>query len=109
MSFVDDAVDSAEACGLANLGGQAQFRFPDGVCELYWHSLDPTDRMPGEPWPSYVRRSADEVRIQFRSIMGSVDFAAEVDRWPFLHEKLLVGVPVLDHLCFVLYFRQESD
>lgn len=32
--------DAAKLAGLANLGGQVQFRLPDGTCELYWQNFD---------------------------------------------------------------------
>ena len=38
LEAVEKTVTAAAACGLANLGGQAQFRIPDGICDLYWLS-----------------------------------------------------------------------
>ena len=108
VSAVAEAVDAARACGLANLGGQAQFRFPDAVCEMYWHSMDVSDRRPGESWQEYTTRSAAEVRDSFETIVRSVNFDAEIERWLFLHERASAGVPVMEHLCFVLYFTEES-
>jgi hypothetical protein len=61
-------MDAAAASGLANLGGQAQFRIPDGTCDLYWLSLDSGERRPNETWESYVTRSAAEVLAQFTAL-----------------------------------------
>ncbi len=41
------AIVAAKGAGLANIGGQVQFVFPDGTCELYWKSYDSADRKTG--------------------------------------------------------------
>lgn len=33
---VEEAIVAAQALGLANLGGNPQFRLPDGIYDLYW-------------------------------------------------------------------------
>ena len=104
---VEGAVSAAEEVGLANLGGQAQYRLPNGTCELYWMNADSADRREGESWSDYVSRSASEVREAFRDLVAEADFAAEARRFAFLAERLDGGEDVLPHLCFVLYFAEE--
>ena len=42
--------DAAKAARLANLGGQVQFRLPDGTCDLYWQTFDVVSGRPDESW-----------------------------------------------------------
>jgi hypothetical protein len=106
---VKDVVAAARAAGLATLGGQAQFRLPDGICEMYWLDADASYRRPGEPWSAFVGRSADEVLAAFREKVVPADFLAEAQRWPFLCTKIEEGLNVLDYLCFVLSFQTERS
>jgi hypothetical protein len=104
LSAVEEVVTAARACGLANLGGQAQFRIPEGTCELYWLAADSSARLPGEPWDRYVNRSADEVLARFRDVRQRTDFIQEglvFEVLRGLHER---GADLNHSLCFVLYF-----
>jgi hypothetical protein len=102
---VEDTIIAAQASGLATLGGQVQFRIPDGTCEMYWLDADASDRRDDEPWPEFVSRSARDVLAGFRQKVLSADFLAEARQWPILREKIDAGVNVMDFLCFVLYFQ----
>jgi hypothetical protein len=108
LTDVVDVIVAAKACGLANLGGQAQFRIPDATCELYWLSLDSGERLPGEAWDDYVIRSADEVLSQFAALLARTDFTKEAHDWEMLKALLAQGVDLNQYLCFVLYFASEG-
>jgi hypothetical protein len=101
-------VAAATASGLANLGGQAQFRIPDGTCELYWLSLDSGERRPNESWESYATRSASEVLTQFAALRERTDFIKQALQWPVLAQLHAAGADLNQYLCFVLYFVTES-
>jgi hypothetical protein len=106
---VEEAVRAAEACGLANLGGQAQFRFPEGIYELYWLSLDSGERRPNMTWEEYVTRSAEEVLTQFTALRERTDFIQEGFRCDVLRQLHVQGVDLNPHLCFVLYFGPKPS
>ncbi|WP_337175448.1 hypothetical protein [Paludisphaera sp.] len=109
MAAVEEAIKAAAACGLANRGGQAQFRVPAWTCELYWLSVDSGDRLPEEPWESYVARSASEVLAQFTALRGRTDFTKEALQWPVLAQLHAEGVDLNQYLCFVLYFDPKPS
>ena len=70
------ALQRAEAHGYACLGGQFQFRLDDGsTCEMYWLSADSKERLPGESWADYSRRSCSEVKQNFQRLMSETDFS----------------------------------
>ena len=96
---------AAEAAGIANLGGQVQFRLLDGTCELYWHEFGPTDRRAGETWASWVSRSRQETAATLARIPPDEDLVAEgLAQFDFLRDKATNGVDDGECLCFVCYF-----
>lgn len=101
---VEMAINDAREHGFATLGGQAQFRLPDGTCELYWIDVDPSEQRPSESRHDWVQRSADEAIAKFRQRMASTNWDAEVQKHPFLRERAAAGIDLLPHLRFVLYF-----
>jgi hypothetical protein len=103
------AIMAARSVGLANVGGQVQFLFPDGTCELYWMNYDATDRGANESWTDYVERSADEVAQSLRRILDTKDLIKEGrESFDFLQKKATVGVNLEDHLVFIAYFAKEQ-
>ena len=107
FEWVEEAISVAVTLQLVTLGGQAQFRLPDGICEMYWLNADAPDRRLAEPWSEFVSRSALVVLRRFEETVASADYVAEAHQWPFLQEKIKDGVNTLDYLCFVLYFQAE--
>ena len=97
------ALERAEARGYACLGGQFQFRLDDGsTCEMYWLSADSKERMSGELWPDYSRRSCSEVKATFQRLISETDFSKEASGWSLPNSAT-------KNLVFVAYFVTESD
>ncbi len=97
------ALDRAEAHGYACLGGQFQFRLGDGsTCEMYWLSADSKERLPGEQWADYSRRSCSEVNQNFQRLISETDFSKEAFSWN-------LSPAATENLVFVAYFVTESD
>lgn len=109
LSDIEEVINAGQDCGLATLGGQAQFRVPDGTCEMYWICAKSAPRVQEEPWTHYVQRSANEVLLQIRQIITNTDFRSEASQWPLLLERMQQGDEILNYLCFVLYFEANRD
>ena len=108
MDDVREVILTARDMGLACLGGQVQFQFPDGTCEAYWISFDPADRRAGESWEEYVYRSAEEALSAFEIICRETDFRKVARQWEFIEQKMEhEGCDPADHLWFPLYFQAE--
>ena len=106
---VEDTIRAAHSSNLATIGGQIQFRLPDGTCELYWLAADSSRRRDDEDWSSFVSRSANEVIEKFRSLQAKFNFVAEgVKEFTFLSEKHKQGFVLADYLYFILYFEAET-
>jgi hypothetical protein len=95
--------------GLACLGGQFQFRFEDGTCEMYWLCADSKDRELDESWESYVHRSTDEVSRNFSRVCENANFEKEIDKFEFVRIKREEGIDPMQHLWFVASFVTESE
>lgn len=97
------ALKRAEVHGFACLGGQFQFRLADGsTCEMYWLRADSKERLPGESWAVYSRRSCSEVNQKFHRLMAETNFSKEASGWN-------LPSTVIEDLVFVAYFVTESD
>lgn len=94
---------------MATLGGQVQFRCPDGTCELYWLNADAEERRPDEDWPEFVARSAEQVLQGLSELPTPADIVAEgVARFAHLRELHSRGVALDEFLWFVLYFESQD-
>jgi hypothetical protein len=102
-------LDTAAAAGFACLGGQFQFRFPDGLFEMYWLNADSNDQQTSESWSAYVERARNEVLATFERIVAETDFHQEAKACSFLNEKLQSGTDIMDALCFCAYFISKDD
>ena len=58
-------ISTAKELNLATLGGQFQFRVPEGTCELYWIDFGSNNKKKTETWKQYVDRSAQECQQTF--------------------------------------------
>jgi hypothetical protein len=96
------ALAQAETLGYGCLGGQFQFRLSDSTCEMYWLSADSKDRLPGESWADYSRRSCAEVLQGFQHLISATDFKKEALGWR-------LQIDPAKYLVFVGYFVTESD
>lgn len=95
------ALKRAEAHGLACLGGQFQFRLNDATCEMYWLAADSKERIAGESWADYSRRSCSEVRENVDRMLSQTDFGKEALGWNLPSTATW-------NLVFVAYFVTEA-
>jgi hypothetical protein len=106
-----ETIETAIKLKLGIVGGQVQYVFPDGTCELYWLAYDSTDRQPGEDWSKYCNRTADEVIDKFKNLVTKTDFEKEaLTSLDFLREKKSKGVNLENYKTFIIYFNDlETD
>jgi hypothetical protein len=103
LADVPEVVAAAREAGIATLGGQIQFRLPNGTCELYWRCADVGEQRTSEPWVEYVARSADEVLAGVRQLPVT-ELITEGLQWREVAALHAAGADVAEYLCFVLYF-----
>lgn len=104
-----EVVNAARKNSIAIIGGQIQYVFSDGTCELYWLSYDSTKRKDNEDWLTYCNRSADECIYKFNKLVSTVDIEKEALSFEFLLNKKSQGVDLNEHLIFILYFDDKES
>ena len=103
-----DVIEAAKQTHLAIIGGQVQYVLPDGTCELYWLSYDPTYRQLNETWLTYCERTANECLEKFNNLIATTDIEKEALTFPFLSDKKKNGVDISEYLTFILYFDDKQ-
>ena len=103
-----DVIEAAKQTHLASIGGQVQYVLPDGTCELYWLSYDPTYRQLNETWLTYCERTANECLEKFNNLIATTDIEKEALTFPFLSDKKKNGVDISEYLTFILYFDDKQ-
>lgn len=105
---LDEVINSASENGLATIGGEVQFLFNDGICELYWLSFDANERYKNETWEEYIQRASKEINDQIRKIASRNLKSEAIDHFDFLKEKDSKGIDIYNHLIYLLYFEDEK-
>jgi hypothetical protein len=106
---VTNVIDYAYSIGLGIIGGQLQFKLPDGTCELYWRKFDPKERVTGEKWQDYCKRTRLECIELLNKLPDNKSLINEaVDNFEFLKQKYNNGVNLEEYLIFILYFDETG-
>ncbi len=83
-------IEAGRALNLVNIGGQLQFRLPDGTAEVYWIEVDPTRWAPADlPRDDYVNECARLALEHFDRFVTPLDlieegrkaFPGRIERW----------------------------
>ena len=94
---------------LGIIGGQVQFKFPDGTCELYWHKYDSTEKQNGENWTEYCERTKKECLNQFDNLLSDSELVKDgIENFEFLKENKNLNLNLTEYLIFILYFAKRD-
>ncbi len=97
---------------LISVGGQLQFRLPDGgTCECYWVDVDTYKSFDKAlPWSERVNRTAEVGLRDFEALQERFDFVAEgrVGFASYLDALVAHGRDPADSMCFVWYVLSED-
>jgi len=101
-----DVLNIAANANIGIIGGQVQFKLPNGTCELYWHQYDSNDQISNEPWKLYCQRTKKEVENAFAKLPSNLELVKEATEYfEFLAEKANDGVDIEQYLIFIIYFN----
>lgn len=107
---IPSVIEAARHAGLINIGGQLQFRAPEGTCECYWVEVDTYKSVPSSlPYEERVAKTAIVALRDFNRLREEVDFVAE-GRSAFedvLGRYEVQGGALSDIMCFVWYVSAE--
>lgn len=108
---IPKVIEAARLADLISIGGQLQFRIPDGgTCECYWVEVDTYRTVPATlPWSERVVRTAAEAMSQFNDLLARDDFIAEGRKafQTYLDDFEASGGKLEDAICFVWYVKAD--
>ena len=107
-SLFPTALANAQPLGYACIGGQFQFRFDSGICEMYWLNADSDSRQDSESWLEYCERYCSEVKTKFQKLILETDFQKQALELGPVKEAVTRGLAPLEKLVFVAYFVDEA-
>lgn len=108
---VPAVIEAARRAGLLSVGGQLQFRPPEGgVCDCYWVEVSTHEKAPPSlPWVERVEKAAAAAAAGFRSLARRFDLVAVGREWPALVELEAAGGSVSDAMWFVWHVLDEDE
>lgn len=113
LSDIPLVIEAARAANLVNVGGQLQFRIPDGgTCECHWVEVDTYNTVdPKLPWEERVARTATVAARDFAALPDRFDFVEEGMKGFAKHLKAFTatGGNLADAMCFVWYLNENEQ
>jgi len=100
-------IEAARQIPMATIGGQVQYVWPDGTCELYWLSYDSEKRKINENWISYCNRTALECSEKFKALITTDIEEEAINSFDTIKIKHESGIVLIDHQIFILYFNDS--
>lgn len=111
IAVIPEVIEVARKSNLLNIGGQLQFRIPNGgTCECYWIEVDTYKSVPENlSWAERVDLAAKVALEDFKTLRQSVDFIAEGRRGFATHidKYIETGGDINVAMCFVWYLSEE--
>jgi hypothetical protein len=111
---IPEVIEAGRNAGLINIGGQLQFRLPDGgTCECYWVEVDTFKSVPAAislSWEERVAKTADAALEDFASLQKRYNFLEEGrrDYGKYLDEIAQNGGDPAEAMCFVWYLADAN-
>lgn len=108
---IPEVISAARTANLINIGGQLQFRLPEGgTCECYWVGVDTYKSVDKAlTWTERVRLTAEVALRDFENLQQRYDFVAEgrVGFATYLDALIAKGRSPANSMCFVWYVQSE--
>lgn len=102
---IPEVIEAARRANLVSVGGQLQFRLPDGgTCECYWVEVDTYRSVEKTlPWPDRVKLTAEVGARDFAALRRNVEFlaAGRESFAQYLDKEVAEGRDPLHSMCFV--------
>jgi hypothetical protein len=113
LDDIPAVIEAARDANLVSVGGQLQFRFPDGgTCECCWVEVDIYKSVStSASWQERVDRAAAAAMAEFLQLSTKLDFLAEGrNAFPAAFADLeRQGQDAALAMCFVWYVEAEKE
>lgn len=92
--------------GISILGAQVQYRVPGGTCDMYWRTVDLSEKKLLESRKNFLKRNLSEaissIETNFLSKVNEIDKDA-IESFKFLEESVKKGVNIRDYRVLEVY------
>ena len=109
---IPEVIEAARKANLVSIGGQLQFRLPEGTCECYWVEVDTYLSVRKTlPWRERVERTAEIGASDFAKLCNSLDFLAAGRKGFAKHLDALIaeGGDPCASIYFVWYLLTQDE
>ena len=104
-----EVVEAARKLQIAIEGGQIQYVFDDGTCELYRLHYYTQEMKAGENWVNYCNRTAKECVDKFNQIIREKNIEKEaIDNFDLVKKELENGIVLENHKLFIISFEGKK-
>lgn len=113
LEDIPKVIAAARNCNLASVGGQLQFRFPEGgTCECYWIEVDTHQSLSSDlSWAERVALTSETALAEFQKLQSKWDFISEgrsafgeqFEKWE------VAGGDPAEAMCFVWYVATQAE
>ncbi|HLA55535.1 MAG TPA: hypothetical protein VK623_05525 [Flavobacterium sp.] len=104
-----DVIEAARKLQIAIEGGQIQYVFDEGTCELHWLHYYTDEMKSGENWANYCNRTAKECVEKFKKITGERNIEKEaLDNFSLVKENSENGIILDNHKVFIISFEDKK-
>lgn len=97
--------------GFSPTAWQAQYRFPEGTCDLYWVFHEVCERKEGQSWFDYQHMCKESLTASFSDWTTNKSIKQEVllnfENVRKYNEEQRKHID--DYLYFLVYWRSEND
>ncbi len=105
-----EVVEAARKQQIAIEGGQIQYVFEEGTCELYWLHYYTQEMKVGENWVNYCNRTAKECVDKFNQIIREKNIEKEaIDNFDLVKKELENGIVLENHKLFIISFEGKKN
>lgn len=104
-----EVVEAARKANIAIEGGQIQYLFEEGTCELHWLHYYTEDIKIGENWVNFCNRTAKECTKKFNEIIREKNIEKEaLNNFELVKKMAESGVVLEDHKLFIISFEDKK-
>jgi hypothetical protein len=104
-----EVVEAARKLEIAIEGGQVQYVFDEGTCELHWLHYYTQELKQGENWINFCNRTAKECVEKFNQIIQGKNIEREaLDNFKLVKDQAEIGIAIEDHKLFIISFEERK-
>ena len=105
-----EVVEAARKLQIAIEGGQIQYIFDEGTCELHWLHYYTQEFKEGENWINFCNSTAKECGEKFNQIVREKNIERDaLENFKLVKDQAENGIVLENHKFFILSFEDKKS